>query len=86
MNTGGTVNGTLSINNSLKISRVNGASVSDIGSAAIKVSSNYHLDNKSRPGITLENNGTNACMIFLNPNGDLMVIFNDGILKKISLI
>ncbi len=70
----------------LKIKRINGTTGSDWSTAALCIEGLTNQNQYSRAGISFENTGTNACILYLDVDGSLKVVDHGGKTKTIQMV
>lgn len=70
----------------LKIKRINGTTGNDWSTAALCIEGLTNQNQYSRAGISFENTGTNACILYLDVDGSLKVVDHGGKTKTIQMV
>lgn len=70
----------------LKIKRINGTTGNDWSTAALCIEGLTNQNQYSRAGISFENTGTNACILYLDIDGSLKVVDHGGRTKTIQML
>lgn len=70
----------------LKIKRINGTTGNDWSTAALCIEGLTNQNQYSRAGISFENTGTNACILYLDVDGSLKVVDHGGRTKTIQMV
>lgn len=70
----------------LKIKRINGTTSNDWSTAALCIEGLTNQNQYSRAGISFENTGTNACILYLDVDGSLKVVDHGGKTKTIQMV